>query len=251
MKIVVIGGTGLIGTQLCNNLRANGHKVLAASPRTGVDTLTGEGLEQALQGTDVVVDVANSPSFEDAAVLAFFQTSGRNLLAAEQKAAVGHHIALSVVGTERMQDSGYFRAKLAQEQLIKASNRPYTILRATQFFEFMGAIAYSGAEGNCVRLANATLQPVASSDVALTLANLVEQAPANRTLEVAGPDRLPLADFVRSYLQHNQDAREVITDPAATYFGAPINDCSLTPDAGAIVGSLHFQTWLKTTAVQR
>ncbi|MCP3748860.1 SDR family oxidoreductase [Pseudomonas sp. SBB6] len=251
MKIVVIGGTGLIGTQLCNNLRANGHKVLAASPRTGVDTLTGEGLEQALQGTEVVVDVANSPSFEDAAVLAFFQTSGRNLLAAEQKAEVGHHIALSVVGTERMQDSGYFRAKLAQEQLIKASGRPYTILRATQFFEFMGAIAYSGAEGNCVRLANATLQPVASSDVALTLANLVEQAPANRTLEVAGPDRLPLADFVRSYLQYNQDAREVITDPAATYFGAPINDCSLTPDAGAIVGSLHFQTWLKTTAVQR
>ncbi|UVM58022.1 SDR family oxidoreductase [Pseudomonas sp. B21-012] len=251
MKIVVIGGTGLIGTQLCNNLRANGHKVLAASPKTGVDTLTGEGLEQALQGTDVVVDVANSPSFDDAAVLAFFQSSGRNLLAAEHKAEVRHHIALSVVGTERMQDSGYFRAKLAQEELIKASGRPYTILRATQFFEFMGAIAYSGADGNRVRLTNAALQPVASSDVALALANLAEQAPANRTLEIAGPDRLPLADFVRSYLQHNQDAREVIADPEATYFGAPIDDRSLTPDEGAILGSLHFQTWLKTTAVQR
>ncbi|SDQ79114.1 Uncharacterized conserved protein YbjT, contains NAD(P)-binding and DUF2867 domains [Pseudomonas sp. UC 17F4] len=249
MKIVVIGGTGLIGTQLCNNLRANGHKVLAASPKTGVDTLTGEGLEQALQGTDVVVDVANSPSFDDAAVLAFFQSSGRNLLAAEQKAEVRHHIALSVVGTERMQDSGYFRAKLAQEELIKASGRPYTILRATQFFEFMGAVAYSGADGNRVRLTNAALQPVASSDVAL--ANLAEQAPANRTLEIAGPDRLPLADFVRSYLQHNQDAREVIADPEATYFGAPIDDRSLTPDEGAILGLLHFQTWLKTTAVQR
>ncbi|MFK0089791.1 SDR family oxidoreductase [Pseudomonas sp. NPDC090755] len=251
MKIVVIGGTGLIGTQLCNNLRAKGHMALAASPRTGVDALTGEGLDHALQGADAVVDVSNSPSFEDAAVLSFFETSGRNLFAAEKHAGVRHHIALSVVGTERMLESGYFRAKMAQEKLIKDAGVPYTILRATQFFEFMGAIAYSGAEGNCVRLTSAALQPIASSDVAQTLANLVEQPPANRTLEVAGPDRQPLVEFVRAYLQHNQDAREVITDPQATYFGAPINDRSLTPDDDAIKGGMHFQTWLKNTPVQR
>lgn len=251
MKVVVIGGTGLIGTQLCANLRAKGYKVLAASPQTGINALTGEGLEQALEGANVVVDVANSPSFEDAAVLAFFETCGRNLFAAEKAAGVGYHIALSVVGTERMLESGYFRAKMAQEKLIKQSGVPYTILRATQFFEFMGAIAYSGVDGNRVSLTTAALQPVASADVAQTLADLVDKPAANRTLEVAGPDRQPLVEFVRSYLQHHQDAREVIADPQATYFGAPIDDRSLTPDADAITGTLHFQTWLKTTPVQR
>ncbi|MFQ6576487.1 SDR family oxidoreductase [Pseudomonas sp. UM16] len=257
MKIVVIGGTGLIGTQLCNNLRAKGHKVLAASPQTGVNALTGEGLEDALTDAQVVVDVANSPSFEDAAVLAFFQTCGRNLFTAEKLAGVGHHIALSVVGTERMLDSGYFRAKMAQEELIKHAGVPYTILRATQFFEFMGAIAYSGAEGNQVRLTTAALQPVASFDVAQALAELVEQAlaelveqaPANRTVEVAGPERKPLVDFVRSYLAHHHDAREVIADPQATYFGAPIDDRSLTPAADARLGTLNFHRWLANTPV--
>ncbi|MFK8332838.1 SDR family oxidoreductase [Pseudomonas sp. BJa5] len=251
MKIVVIGGTGLIGTQLCNNLHAKGYGVLAASPKTGVNALTGEGLENALKGADVVVDVSNSPSFEDAAVLSFFETSGRNLFAAEKHAGVRHHIALSVVGTERMLESGYFRAKMAQEKLIKEAGVPYTILRATQFFEFMGAIAYSGADGNCVRLTNAALQPIASSDVAQALANLVDQGPANGTLEVAGPDRQPLVEFVRAYLEHNRDAREVIADPQATYFGAPIDDRSLTPDDNALKGGMHFHTWLKNTPVQR
>ncbi len=250
MKVVVIGGTGLIGTQLCNNLRAKGHVVLAASPRTGVDALTGAGLGPALQGAEVVVDVSNSPSFEDAAALSFFETCGRNLFAAEKAAGVGHHIALSVVGTERMLDSGYFRAKMAQEELIKRSGVPYTLLRATQFYEFMAGIAYSGAEGNQVRLTNAALQPVASADVAQALADIAELAPANRTLEVAGPERLPLVEFVRTYLQYNQDPREVIADPQATYFGAPIDDRSLTPDDDARLGAIHFQTWLKTTPVQ-
>lgn len=251
MKVVVIGGTGLIGTQLCNNLRAKGHAVLAASPQTGVNALTGEGLELALEGADVVVDVANSPSFEDSAVLRFFETCGRNLFAAEKARGVKHHIALCVVGTERMQESGYFRAKMAQEELIKHAGVPYTILRATQFFEFMGAIAYSGADGNCVRVTTAALQPIASSDVAQVLAELVDKPAANRTFEVAGPDRQPLDQFVRSYLQHQQDPREVIADPQAAYFGAPIDDRSLTPDADAIIGGLHFQTWLKNTPVQR
>ncbi|MNJ34620.1 hypothetical protein D3C77_293400 [compost metagenome] len=199
----------------------------------------------------MVVDVANSPSFEDAAVLAFFQTCGRNLFAAEKATGVGHHIALSVVGTERMLESGYFRAKMAQEDLIKQAGVPYTILRATQFFEFMGAIAYSGADGNHVRLTTAALQPVASADVAQTLADLVDQAPANRTVEVAGPERKPLVDFVRSYLEHHQDAREVIADPEATYFGAPIDDRSLTPTADARLGAVDFHTWLANTPVQR
>lgn len=251
MKVVVIGGTGLIGTQLCTILRTKGHKVLAASPQTGVNALTGEGLEDALTDTHVVVDVANSPSFDDAAVLTFFQTCGRNLFAAEKAAGVGHHIALSVVGTERMLASGYFRAKMAQEDLIKQSGVPFTLVRATQFFEFMGAIAYSGADANLVRLSTAALQPVASADVAQALADLVEQAPANCTVEVAGPERKPLVDFVRSYLKHHQDAREVIADPQATYFGAPIDDQSLTPAADARLGALDFQSWLANTPVQR
>lgn len=250
MKIVVIGGTGLIGAQLCAILRTKGHKVLAASPSTGVNALTAEGLEQALEGAAVVVDVANSPSFEDAAALAFFETSGRNLFAAEKACGVGHHIALSVVGTERMLESGYFRAKMAQEHLIKQSGEPYTILRATQFYEFMGAIAYSGIDGNRVCLTTVALQPVASADVAQALADLVEQAPGNRTVEVAGPERKPLVEFVRSYLEHNHDSREVIADPQATYFGAPIDDRSLTPEDGARIGAIRFQSWLQRVPVQ-
>ncbi|KAA0980376.1 SDR family oxidoreductase [Pseudomonas sp. ANT_H12B] len=251
MKIVVIGGTGLIGTQLCDLLRAGGHDVVAASPNTGVNTITGEGLQAALQGADAVVDVANSPSFEDAAVLEFFETSGRNLFAAEKAAGVKHHVALSVVGTERMLDSGYFRAKMAQEELIKKSGVPYSILRATQFFEFVGAIAQSGAQDNTVRLTSAALQPVASADVAAALAKIAVGAPTGQTAEVAGPDRQPLVSFAKTYLQHNQDPREVITDDKATYFGAPINDQSLTPGAHPIIGATHFDAWLKSGSTQR
>ncbi|MDQ0122971.1 uncharacterized protein YbjT (DUF2867 family) [Pseudomonas lini] len=246
MKIVVIGGTGLIGTQLCNLLREEGHDVLPASPNTGVNTITGEGLQAALQRADVVVDVANSPSFEDAAVLEFFQTSGRNLFAAEKAAGVKHHVALSVVGTERMLDSGYFRGKMAQEQLIKESGVPYSILRATQFFEFIGPIAHSGAKGDTVRLTTAALQPVASADVAAALAKIAVAAPSGQTAEVAGPDRQPLVSFVKAYLQHNQDPREVIADDTATYYGAPIDDQSLTPGANPIIGPTRFGAWLKS-----
>lgn len=247
MKIVVIGGTGLIGTQLCNNLRQRGHDVLAGSPSTGLNALTGEGLEAALTGADVVVDVANSPSFEDAAVLEFFETSGRNLFAAEKAAGVKHHVALSVVGTEMMLDSGYFRAKMAQEKLIKASGVPYSILRATQFFEFIGAIAQSGNEGNTTRLPAADLQPIASADVAAALADIAEQPPTRQTEEVAGPERLPIASFVKTWLKHNDDPREVIADAEATYFGAVIDDESLTPGVDPIIGATRFDAWLKNT----
>ncbi|MNQ34708.1 NmrA-like family protein [compost metagenome] len=248
MKIVVIGGTGLIGTQLCDNLRKRGHDVLPASPNTGVNAVTGEGLQQALEGADVVVDVANSPSFEDAAVLSFFEASGRNLSAAEKAAGIKHHVALSVVGTERMLDSGYFRAKMAQEKLIKESGVPYSILRATQFFEFIGAIAQSGTEGDTIRLPTAALQPIASADVAAALTNIAEQSPSNGTVEVAGPDRQPIASFVKIYLQHSGDPREVIADAQATYFGAPIDDKSLTPGADPIIGTNHYDAWLKSSA---
>lgn len=251
MKIVVIGGTGLIGTQVCNNLRQRGHHVLPASPNTGVNAVTGEGLQAALQGADVVVDVANSPSFEDAAVLAFFEASGRNLAAAEKAAGVKHHVALSVVGTERMLSSGYFRAKMAQEKLIKEAGVPYSIVRATQFFEFVGAIAYSGTEGNDVRLPAAALQPIASADVAAAVAKAAEQPPSNQTTEVAGPDRKPIAWFVQAYLEHNNDPRKVITDAKATYFGAPIDDQSLTPGANPTLGATHFEAWLSQSATPR
>ena len=248
MKLVIIGGTGLIGSKLVARLREHGHEAVPASPDTGVNTLTGEGLTEALRGAQVVVDVANSPSFEDKAVLEFFQTSGSNLLAAEEAAGVEHHIALSVVGTERLQGSGYFRAKMAQEELIKKAGVPYSILRATQFFEFIGAIAQSGAQGDSVRLTSAALQPVASADVAAALATLAVAAPTNKTSEVAGPDKQPLASFAKAWLQHNQDQRKVIIDDNAGYFGAIINDQSLTPTPGAnpIVGKTHFDQWLKS-----
>jgi uncharacterized protein YbjT (DUF2867 family) len=248
MKIVVIGGTGLIGTQLCKLLREGGHDVVPATPSTGVNAVTGEGLQAALQGADVVVDVANSPSFEDAAVLEFFEKSGRNLAAAEKAAGVKHHVALSVVGTERMLESGYFRAKMAQEELIKNAGVPYSILRATQFFEFIGAIVQYSMQGDTARLTSAALQPIASADVAAALAKIAVAAPTGKIEEVAGPDKQPLVSFAKTYLQHNGDPREVITDDSAGYYGAVINDQSLTPGANPILGKIHFDQWLKSTS---
>ncbi|VVQ30449.1 hypothetical protein PS943_01837 [Pseudomonas fluorescens] len=246
MKFVVIGGSGLIGSKVCKNLQDLGHEVISASPSTGINVITGEGLADALKGADVVVDVANSPSFEDHAALHFFETAGHNLFAAEKVAGTQHHVALSVVGTERMLDSGYFRAKMAQEKLIKASGIPYTILRATQFFEFIGAIAYSGREdGNTIHLSSAALQPVASVDVAAALTAIAQKAPINQTVEVAGPDRRPIVEFVSEYLKHTKDPREAVSDDTVPYFGAPINDKSLTPGDNPIVGATRFEDWLE------
>jgi uncharacterized protein YbjT (DUF2867 family) len=248
MKIVVIGGTGLIGSKLCKNLQDLGHEALAASPSTGVNVISGEGLTEALKGADVVVDVANSPSFEDHAALHFFETAGHNLFAAEKIDGVKHHVALSVVGTERLLDSGYFRAKMAQEKLIKKSGIPFTILRATQFFEFIHAIAHSGREeGNTIHLSSAALQPVASADVAAALTEIALKAPINQTVEVAGPDKRPLVEFASDYLKHTKDPRQTVADDTVPYFGAPINDQSLTPGANPIVGATRFEDWLKTT----
>lgn len=244
MKIVVIGGTGLIGSRLVAQLAARGHEALAASPNTGVNTLTGEGLAEALAGAQVVVDVANSPSFEDRAVLEFFETSGRNLLAAEATAGVRHHVALSVVGTERLQASGYFRAKLAQEALIKASRVPYTLVHATQFMEFLGGIAQAGTEGQTVRLSPALVQPIAADDVAAAMADAALGEPINATVEIAGPERVGLAVLVQRYLTAIGDARTVVPDADAPYFGVKLDDRSLTPDDGARLGTIGFDAWL-------
>lgn len=244
MKIVVIGGTGLVGTNLVNRLRQAGHEAVAASPNTGVNTITGEGLAAALAGAQVVVDVANSPSFEDKAVLEFFQTSGRNLLAAEAAAGVKHHVALSVVGSERNPDSGYLRAKLAQEALIEGSGIPYTILRATQFFEFVGAIAQGGTVGQTVRLSPALFQPIASDDVAAALAELAVAAPVNGMVEVAGPEKISMDEIVRVYLRARQDPRQVVADVRARYFGAELDDRSLTPGDHPRIGATRFADWL-------
>ena len=246
MKFVIIGGSGLIGSKVCKNLQDLGHEVISASPSSGINVISGEGLADALKGADVVVDVANSPSFEDHAALHFFETAGHNLFAAEKVAGTKHHVALSVVGTERMLESGYFRAKMAQEKLIKASGVPYTILRATQFFEFIGAIAYSGREdGNTIHLTSAALQPVASVDVAAALTAIAQKAPINQTVEVAGPDRRPIVEFVSEYLKHTKDPREAVPDDTVPYFGAPINDKSLTPGENPIVGATRFEDWLE------
>jgi uncharacterized protein YbjT (DUF2867 family) len=245
MKIVVIGGTGLIGSKLVAVLRQRGQEVLAASPDSGVNTLTGEGLAEALAGAQVVVDLANSPSFEDAAVMKFFETAGRNLLAAEAAAGVKHHLALSVVGTDRLPDSGYLRAKLAQENLIKASGIPYTILRSTQFFEFMGRVADSFSDGKTVRAPPAFVQPIYSDDVVAALADLVLGAPANDTLEVAGPDKVRFDELIRRVLRINNDAREVTTDAKARYFGTVLDDQSLVPgNTAARIGTTRFESWL-------
>lgn len=244
MKIVVIGGTGLIGTKLVNKLRQSGHEVVAASPASGVNTITGEGLAEALAGAQVVVDVANSPSFEDKAVLEFFETSGRNLLAAEAAAGVGHHVALSVVGTDRLQESGYFRAKMAQENLIKASKIPYTIVGSTQFFEFIGGIAQSGTVGQTVHLSPALVQPIVSDDVADAMADVTLGAPVNGTIEIAGPERVRLDELVGRFLRATQDPREVVTDVHARYFGLELNDQSLTPGDNPRIAPTRFEDWL-------
>ena len=251
VKIVIIGGSGLIGKKLVKNLRQRGHKVVAASPSSGVNTLTGEGLAEALAGASVVVDVANSPSFEDKAVLEFFETSGRNLLAAEAAAGVGHHIALSVVGTDRLLASGYFRAKMAQENLIKASAIPYTIVRATQFFEFVGAIAQSATDGQTVRLPPALMQPIVSDDVAAALAEIAVAEPLNGTVELAGPEPIQMDELVRRYLSANRDARKVTTDVHAGYFGTAVNDQSLIPGDHPRLGPTRFEDWLSRSIPQR
>lgn len=245
MKIVVIGGSGLIGSQLVDRLRKCGNDVLAASPNTGVNTLTGEGLAEALVGADVVVDVANSPSFDDAAVMDFFLTSGRNLLAAEKAAGVKHHVALSVVGTQRMVESGYLRAKAAQENLIKTSGIPWSILQSTQFFEFVERIAQGGLDGNVFRLSPALLQPVASWEVVATLAEITLGAPLNATVEIGGPEAIPLDELARELLSARQDPRPIVADSHARYFGAELNDQSLVPGRDARLGSLTFGDWLR------
>jgi uncharacterized protein YbjT (DUF2867 family) len=245
LKIVVIGGSGLIGKKVVKNLRQQGHEVLAASPSSGVNTVTGEGLPEALAGADVVVDVANAPVWEDKAVLEFFEKSGRNLLAAEAAAGVRHHVALSVVGTERLLSSGYFRGKMAQEDLIKAASIPYTIVRATQFFEFVSGIAQSATEGQTVRLSPALFQPMASSDVAAFVADAAVAAPLNGMIEVAGPEPIGIDNAVRKFLSANHDARTVITDARAPYFGIQVNDQSLTPGQHPRLGSTRFEDWLE------
>jgi uncharacterized protein YbjT (DUF2867 family) len=244
MKIVIIGGTGLIGTKLAGRLHRDGHDVAAVSPRTGVNTITGEGVAAALSGAEIVVDVANSPSFEDNAVLKFFETSSRNLLAAESAANVRHHVALSIVGTDRLPECGYFLAKLAQEKLIRASRIPYTILRATQFFEFVGGIVDSSSDGQTVRLSPALFQPVASDDVAAALADVTLGAPVNGIVELAGPERFSLDEFGRQYLTATKDSRRVIADIHARYFGAELDDRSLTPGNNPRLGSVRFEDWL-------
>lgn len=245
MKIVVIGGSGLIGKQVVANLRRGGHEVIAASPSAGVNAVTGAGLAKALDGARVVVDVANAPSWEDAAVLAFFETAGRNLLAAEAAAGVRHHVALSVVGTDRLLAGGYFRAKLAQENLIKAAPIPYTIVRATQFFEFVGGIAQAATEGRTVRLPPALMQPIASHDVAVALADAALDEPLNATVELAGPEPIRQDDLVRQFLKATGDTRAVVTDPLALYFGIALDDRSLTPlDDNPRLGHTRFADWL-------
>jgi uncharacterized protein YbjT (DUF2867 family) len=244
MKIVVIGGSGLIGSKLVNKLRQHGHDPLAASPDSGVNALTGEGLGEALEGAQVVVDVANAPAWDDAAVLDFFQTSSRNVLAAEAAAGVGHHVALSVVGADRLPDSGYLRAKVAQEDLIKAGTIPYTILRATQFFEFIGRIADSGADGDTVRLSPALTQTIAADDVAAALADVATNEPVNGTVEVAGPEAIRLDELARRVLRANNDARQVIADVHARYFGTELDDQSLTPGNHPRIAPTRFEDWL-------
>jgi uncharacterized protein YbjT (DUF2867 family) len=251
MKVVVIGGTGLIGSKLVARLREEGHEALAASLETGVNTITGAGLAEALRGASVVVDVSNSPSFEDAAALAFFETSTSNLLAAEAKAGVGHHVALSVVGTERLSQSGYFRAKIAQERLIKASPIPYSIVHATQFFEFVKSIAAAATDGNRVRLAPVLIQPMAADDVASAVARIAVGKPVNAIVEVAGPEQFRLNDLIRQGLTARNDPREVVADPHARYFGAELTERTLVPNDDARLGATRFKDWLSQPMSKR
>lgn len=251
MKIVLIGGTGLIGTKLAGRLRDAGHEAVPAAPSTGVDTLTGEGLAEVLTGADVVVDVSNSPSFEDVAVLDFFQTSGKNLLAAEAAAGVGHHVAVSIVGADRLPDSGYLRAKLVQEALVEDSPVPSTILRSTQFFEFLGAIVAGGTTGGEIRLPDALLQCVAADDVATTLAELAVGEPLRGTVELGGPEALPFAEFAQRWLANRGDSRRVTADPHARYFGTELQTSSLVAGPGARRGRVQLADWLTTPAALR
>jgi uncharacterized protein YbjT (DUF2867 family) len=244
MKIVVIGGSGLIGSKLVEKLRAAGHEPLAASPDSGVDTMTGEGLAEALEAARVVVDVSNAPNWSDTAVLEFFQTSTRSILAAELAADVSHHVALSVVGTDRLPDSGYFRAKLAQEEAIKGATVPYTIVRATQFFEFIGRVADSNTDGQTVRVPPVLVQPEAADDVAAALAVAAVGAPVNGTVEFAGPERFRLDELTRRVLNANGDARRVTADGGARYFGAELDDESLIPGDDARIAPTRFEDWL-------
>ena len=245
MKIVVIGGTGLIGSKTVAILRQGGHEVVAASPQSGINSITGEGLKEAMAGAQVVIDLANSPSFEDKAVLEFFETSGRNLLAAEAAAGVGHHIALSIVGTDRAPDNGYFRAKVAQEKLIETSGIPYTIIRSTQFLEFLRAIADSSADGNRIRLSPGLFQPIAADDVAVIVADVALAAPRNGIVEIAGPERAPFNEVVARYLKAVGDPREVVSDPEARYWGGRVEEHSLVPLGEARLGRVGLDEWLR------
>jgi uncharacterized protein YbjT (DUF2867 family) len=245
MKIVVIGGTGLIGSKTVAILRQGGHEVVAASPKSGINTITGEGLKEALAGAQVVIDLSNSPSFENKAVLEFFETSGRNLFAAETTAGVRHHVALSIVGIDRTAGNGYFDAKVAQEKLIKASGIPYTIIRATQFLEFLGGIAASGTEGNTVRLSPGLFQPIAADDVAPIVADVALAAPRNGIVEIAGPERAPFNEIVARYLKAVGDPREVVRDPEAQYFGGLVEEHSLVPLGEARLGRIDLDEWLR------
>lgn len=245
MKIVVIGGTGLIGSKTIKILQERGHDAIAASPNSGVNTVTGEGLAAVLAGADVVIDVANSPSFADDDVLAFFTASGRNLLKAEAEAGVKHHVALSVVGTQLLAESGYFRGKIAQEKLIREGKVPYTIVHSTQFFEFLGGIAQSGADGDAVRLSPALVQPISSDDVALAMADYATGAPLNGTVEIAGPETFPLSELVQQYLVSIGDPRKVQADAGARYFGALLDERTLVPAGKARLGTSTIQNWLR------
>lgn len=249
MKIVIIGGTGLVGSKLAGKLLEMGHEVIKASPNTGVNTITGEGLTEALKDADTVVDVANSPSFEDKAVLEFFETSGRNLLAAETYAQVKHHIALSIVGCDRLPDSGYLRAKVAQEKLIKMSGVPYTILRSTQFFEFAKAIAQSATIGGEVHLPNAFIQPIATDDLIPVLAKMATAAPINATVEIGGPEKLRFDEWIRRFLALTNDSRGVIVDRHARYFGTELKDQELAAGQDAHIGKIRYDEWFKSQAV--
>ncbi len=249
MKIVVIGGTGLIGSKVVALLAESGHEAVPASPRLGINTITGEGLAEAVAGASVVIDVSNAPSFEDHAVLEFFQTSTRNLLAAEAAAGVGHHVALSIVGIDRSPDNGYFRAKLAQEQLIEGSSIPYSIVRATQFYEFIKRIAADATDGNTVRLPPALIQPMAADDVASAVGRVSVGAPLNGMVEIAGPEQFRLDELIRGVLTTRNDPREVVTDPRARYFGEELSERTLVPGDNAMLGAIRFDAWLSTSSV--
>jgi len=250
MKVVIIGGSGLIGSKLVTRLREHGHEAVPASPDSGVNTLTGDGLAEVLVGAAVVVDVSNSPSFEDAAVLKFFETSTANLLAAEAAAGVGHHVALSVVGSDRAPDSGYLRAKIAQEKLIRNSSIPYSIVRATQFFEFLKRIADEATDGNTVRIAPVLFQPIAAEDVAKAVGRVAESAPVNGIVEIAGPQQFRFDAFIRLGLSARHDPREVIADPHARYFGTELGERTLVPGADATLGDIRFEEWLGKSVIQ-